>query len=359
MAIRKTKNKDYIVEVSLGFDVKTQSRKRVVRKGIKTLQEAKSLEREIYNLNEEGIYYNDNSKALDVINDYLKYSKQYDKPSSYAKKCNVFDNHITNFFENVKIRDITKYDILDFKELLSCKSISNNYKRYVFTALKTFFNYCLNHEIIVKNPAVAIDNFKKEKVIMQFWTINEFKQFISCVDDIKYKCLFNLLYFTGIRRGEALALTWNDIDLDNNKLHITKTCSHVHKQGYVTTRPKTEDSIRVIQINNKLVELLNDLKQSFNYLDTDSIFVTNNKLFSKTTIDRRFGEYVKESQVKKIRIHDFRHSHVALLIHLEQDVLSIAKRLGHSDVGITLNNYGHLYDSADKRIADKLETICI
>lgn len=80
---------------------------------------------------------------------------------------------------------------------------------------------------------------------------------------------------------------------------------------------------------------------------------------SKTTLDRNFNKYIEILDVKKIRVHDFRHSHVALLIHLKQDILSISKRLGHSDVSITLNNYGYLYDEADKKVASVLDELYI
>lgn len=78
---------------------------------------------------------------------------------------------------------------------------------------------------------------------------------------------------------------------------------------------------------------------------------------SKTTLDRNFNKYIEILDVKKIRVHDFRHSHVALLIHLKQDILSISKRLGHSDASITLNVYGHLYNDKDRGLAEKVESV--
>lgn len=363
MAIRKMGTSEYEVDISMGTDVKTGKRKRTVRRNIKTLKEAKEIELELLSLYNIGVDVTDNQLTRNVIEQYLEQSQIYDKQSTHVKKCNVFDNHITYYFGNYRIRNITKQEVREFKDSLSRLDISNNYKRYIFTSLKTFFNYCMKQELIYKNPTITIDNFKKEKVVMKFWTINEFKNFISTVDNKIYYTLFYLMYFTGIRRGEALALRWEDIDFYSSKLHITKTCTHVHKQGYVITKPKTSGSNRIIHINDKLQKVLEEYKsymnsKGLNIHDT-MLFRVNGNIIPKTTLDRNFNKYIEISDVKKIRVHDFRHSHVALLIHLKQDILSISKRLGHSDVSITLNNYGHLYDEADKKMANKLDEIVI
>ncbi|MFV0424775.1 MAG: tyrosine-type recombinase/integrase [Bacilli bacterium] len=286
----------------------------------------------------------------------------YDKPSTYEKKCNIFRNHITEHFKKFRIRDITKKEVAEFRNLLAQQDISNNYKRYILTALKTFFNYCMKQELIYKNPSITIDNFKKEKVTMKFWTINEFKGFIENVDNKIYYTLFYLMYFTGIRSGEALALTWNDIDLKKKWIKINKSCSYIVRIGYVISKPKTESSIRHVMINNKLVDNLASYKEKcrndfVHFDDASYVFSYNNDIFAKTKIDRKFTEYTKKANLPKIRIHDLGHSHVALLIHTKEDILAIKKRLGHTDVGITLNVYGHLYDSKDREIADKLDYI--
>ncbi len=99
----------------------------------------------------------------------------YDKPSTYEKKCNIFRNHITFLFISLE----SKILVSEFRNLLAQQDISNNYKRYILTALKTFFNYCMKQKLIHKNPLITIDNFKKKKVTMKFWTINEFRGFIE------------------------------------------------------------------------------------------------------------------------------------------------------------------------------------
>ncbi len=91
---------------------------------------------------------------------------------------------------------------------------------------------------------------------MKFWELEEFRKFISIVDDEVYNLLFNLLFFTGIRKGEALALTWNEIDFERQYIKIKKSCSYVSGEGYIISKPKTKSSYRMIYINSYLLQKL-------------------------------------------------------------------------------------------------------
>lgn len=360
MPIKKMNNGTYKVDVSLGLNKITNKRERTTRRGIATLKEAKDVERDLLNkrdLNENVI----GIKAIKVINDYLEYSRNFDKPSSHLKKTNVFKNYITPFLLNIKLNDFNLSYAQKFKESLLGLYISNNYKRYIIAMMSSFFNYAVKHDYINKNPMKQIDNFKKEKVTMSYWTLSEFNTFIKWVDDVMYKTMFWILYYTGMRKGELLALTLKDIDLINNTININKSCSYVTGKGYILSTPKTTESKRVIYINKKTVVVINEyinyIKEQYSFDNTTPLFSINGELVPKETLRRNFKYYQRLAGLPDIRIHDLRHSHVALLIYLGQDSLSIKKRLGHSDITITLNTYGHLYDDAQKELANKLDEI--
>lgn len=360
MPVKKMKNGTYKVDVSLGLNPLTKKRERTTRRGIKTLREAKEIERDL-------LYKNDNQeniigvKAIKVIEEYLKYSKKTDKASSHLKKANVFKNYITPFLNNIKLNELTVVHARKFKESLISRYISNNYKRYILTMMSSFLNYAVKYNYLNKNPMKQIENFKKEKVTMQYWTLSEFNTFIKKVDDIIYKTIFWVLYYTGMRKGEALALTPNDIDLNKKTISINKTCSYVTGKGYIVTTPKTIESNRTIYINKKTVDILqeyiNYISNQYQFNNNTPLFSINGELIPKETLRRNFKYYQYKAGVKDIRLHDLRHSHVALLIYLGQDSLTIKKRLGHSDITITLNTYGHLYDDAQKKLANKLDEI--
>lgn len=228
------------------------------------------------------------------------------------------------------------------------KGFKNSYNAQLHATVVGILNYAVKFDYINTNVASKIGGFsKKQNEIknVNFWTLDEYNQFISVVDDTLYKLLFNTLFFTGLRIGECLALTWNDFKC--NYLDINKTISkEKDKDGnYITNPPKTPKSIRKIRIDNELISLFNDLHQKQmklnDYNETWYIF-GGLKPLTHTTITRKKNNYCEKANVKKIRLHDFRHSHATLLISRGVPITVISQRLGHSDTNMTLNTYSHL-----------------
>ncbi|WP_221774503.1 site-specific integrase [Listeria booriae] len=201
---------------------------------------------------------------------------------------------------------------------------------------------------------------------MDFWTVEEFKCFISLFDESEhnYKVFFYTLYFTGMRLGEILGLTWKDINFISSEINVSKTFS-IHKGEVSITSPKTKYSNRRISINKSLTHELelwkveqNNLLKSYllEQKEDTQVFQFNHTYTHKDIIYKQFHKILtREQTLKKIRIHDFRHSHVALLIHNDEDYTVIKERLGHASITTTIDIYGHLFPSKQKSIADKLD----
>lgn len=190
---------------------------------------------------------------------------------------------------------------------------------------------------------------KKKGKEMLFWTRDEFFQFI---DTMKSKPLsyyaFELLFWTGIREGELLALTKEDIDLERKILHIRKSYQRLEKKDIIT-EPKTEKSIRDINLPDFLCDELEDyFGMLYKCKDDTRLFEV-----SKYYLQHEMKRGCKESGVKKIRIHDLRHSHVAYLIEFGFSPVEIAERMGHESISVTFT-YSHLYPSKPKSLADRL-----
>src|SRR5690625_44980 len=145
-----------------------------------------------------------------------------------------------------------------------------------------------------------------------------------------------------MRKGELQALTWADIDYNNNTINLDKTIYN----NNITT-PKTQSSIRKLLMPNHVMLLLNNLKNKVKPKTGYVVFGEVYDCISTSTLDRRYAEYLKESQVKEIRLHDFRHSHASYLINNNTIISLISHRLGHSDVATTLNTYSHLYPTTE------------
>jgi integrase len=185
---------------------------------------------------------------------------------------------------------------------------------------------------------------------MLFWTIEEYKKFSEIVSDKPVSFYaFEVLFYCGLRVGELLALTPADIDFQNKKLRINKSYQRLQGADYIT-EPKTEKSNRIIQLpsflNKELEEYFGML---YGYMTDDRIFT-----FTKSYLHHEMTRGCKHSGVKKIRIHDLKHSHVAYLIELGFSPIAIAERLGHEGIAMTYN-YAHLYPSKQLELAEKLD----
>lgn len=187
---------------------------------------------------------------------------------------------------------------------------------------------------------------------MSFWTVEEFKQFIDCVMDKRQPYMaFMVLNWTGIRLGELLALTAADVDFEKRTISITKSYQCLGKKDVITP-PETSKTKRVITIPEFLVADIKD------YIDNLYGVGENDRMFpiTKYFLEHEIKRGIKESGVKKIRIHDLRHSHASMLIELGFSPLEIADRLGHEKVETTLNTYSHLYPNKQAKLADRLDS---
>lgn len=191
---------------------------------------------------------------------------------------------------------------------------------------------------------------REEKKEMKFWTKDEYLKFAEVMMDkpVSYYA-FEVLYWCGIREGELLALTAPDFDFENETLTINKSYQRLRGQDIITS-PKTPKSNRVIKMPHFLAEEIHDYFSHLYGLQPDS------RVFdvTKNYLHREMERGCKEAGVKKIRIHDLRHSHVSLLIDMGFSALAIADRVGHESIDITYR-YAHLFPSKQNEMADKLD----
>ncbi|EOH98806.1 phage integrase [Enterococcus moraviensis ATCC BAA-383] len=221
------------------------------------------------------------------------------------------------------------------------------------------------------NPCQRIEKLKIQKKEMNFWTVEEFKIFLSGIDkeDKPYLSLFyQVAFLTGMRAGEMIALTWNDIDFARSEIRVNKSATQI-KGEYVTTEPKTKNSNRYININKNLLTALNEWKNQqqqylidhFQNFDSEKllVFQYSEKNPSSGFFSKQIKKVISQNEldIKPIRLHDFRHSHVALLIHNNEEPTKIKQRLGHASITTTIDTYGHLYPNAQKSMSDKLDDI--
>lgn len=231
------------------------------------------------------------------------------------------------------------------------KGYSQTYLRTIQNQLSAIFNHAVRYYDLPKNPCTATKKMGKSKSReMLFWTKEEYLKFSEVMKEkpVSYYA-FQILYWTGIRCGELLALTRADFDLEKRTLRINKTYQVVKGKEMITS-PKTEKSNRTIELPQFLCDEMRDYFDSLYKVDEKSRVFVVTKSYMHHEMDRG----AREAGVKRIRIHDLRHSSCALLINLGYSPIQIAERLGHESITIT-ERYSHLYPSVQRQMADRLD----
>ena len=376
MTVRKEKNGTWTVDISDGFHPITQKRIRVVRKGSKTKKEALELEQHlrIVDLKEKRF---DFLITTDMLFELLEEEdRQNNRKISYlSTQKNNYERHIKPYFQNVNLNKLSYENIFEFREYLKTKPqkqndnqhLSNNTINKIIILLKKIFDTGVRKSLIDKNPVENLRKLPINKKTITFWSVEEFARFRKLItkEEKSYNLFFTLAFFTGMRMGEILALNWNDINLLTNTIHVTKTAYFLNKRNHINST-KTRASTRYITINNKLANMLRDWKQEQTTLlkefidDIDNLQVIQSSPISitKNMIDKKFKQILsRNNDIKKIHIHDLRHSHASLLINQGEDYLVVKERLEHASITTTIDTYSHLYPSKQKSLANKLDEI--
>ena len=256
----------------------------------------------------------------------------------------------------VAMCDIKPRDIVAWQNIMlqTCddngEPYSPVYLKTIHNQISAIFNHAVKFYELESNPAAKVGNMGKEKTHeMLFWTKAEYLQFAEAIMDkpISFYA-FEVLYWCGLRLGELLALTPADFDFEKKVLHITKSYQRIESEDIITD-PKTPKSIRNIQMPDFLVEEMKDYIDSLYEVDDDA------RIFpiTKSYLHHEMRRGSEKAGVKKIRIHDLRHSHVSLLIDMGFSAVAIANRVGHESIDITYR-YAHLFPTTQHAMADQL-----
>ena len=265
----------------------------------------------------------------------------------------IVELKILPYFGNKRVNDITAADIRQWQNELIKMGYSPTYLKTINNQLSAIFNYAVRYYDLKSNPCAKAGSMGKSKAEeMDFWTGEEFRRFIDSVMNKRLSYMaFMILYWTGMRLGELLALNPKDVDLEKRTISITKSYQRLGKKDVITP-PKTSKSKRVITIPEFLAADIKDYMDSLYDLQEDD------RLFpiTKYYLEHEMQRGIKESGVKRIRVHDLRHSHASMLIELGFSPLEIANRLGHEKVETTLNTYAHLYPNKQTKLAERLDS---
>lgn len=213
-------------------------------------------------------------------------------------------------------------------------------------------NYAMKHYNLASNPCRAAGSIGRSKAEeMKFWTQEQYELFSSNIQKSAVKLAFDILFYTGIRSGELLALTPADI-LPDKRLSINKNFAKI-KGKELFLEPKTPKSKRNISLPDFLYDDIQEyVSKLYGIQPTDRIFY-----FTKSALDKEIKHVAEKVGLPPIRVHDLRHSHASMLIDMGFDILEISERLGLESVKTTLDTYSHLYPEKDTKLAGELNKL--
>ncbi|MEG1593163.1 MAG: site-specific integrase [Oscillibacter sp.] len=269
-----------------------------------------------------------------------------------TKRCLV-DGKILPFFKALEIDKITPAHVRKWQAELLAKEKSQTYVKTINNQLSAIFNYACRYYGLRENPArLAGSVGRKDADAMKFWTVEEFNRFIPCVPKFPARVGLSVLFWTGLRIGELLALGAEDINLEAGTLSVTKSFQSIAGRE-VVTEPKTKKSRRVLPLPDKLcVELREYMAALYEPKPGDRLFP-----FTKSYFHKQMEAACAVCGIEKIRLHDLRHSHASLLIHLGVPIILVSERLGHENIETTLRTYSHLYPAKNDEAMKKLDDL--
>ena len=303
-----------------------------------------------------------NDMYFDTLLDlYYKYKQGRIKTSSFYEIERKINKRILPYFAGKQMKDIKPIDILTWQSEMA-DQFSYNYTSDLMTMLTAIYRYGEKYHDI-SNTTVKVDKPRntEPKKEMEFWTPEEFNAFFACAEDTTYKMFFTLLYITGCRRGEAEALNWGDIDFKKSTIKISKNLTRKSPNApWEITTPKNASSNRTIPMPPSLCQMLKryQSEQSETFATPEFVFGGDRPLASRTT-DRYFADVCEKANVRKIRLHDLRHSCASFLISKGVSIVAVSRQLGHSNIEQTLNTYSHLMPDDQSKIVGELEAISV
>lgn len=276
------------------------------------------------------------------------------------RKQRAFDKMISPYFGMKPINQITELDVLNWQTWVQQKGFDKfkgvgyapTYLKSINNELSAMMNYAVRYYRLPYNPCERAGSMGKSSAeAMEIWTLDQFEQFIGYADKSDARIAFDILFWTGIREGELLALTPADF-LPGPRLDIKKSFAVVNGE-HIIKKPKNDPSIRCIAIPQFLYdEVQNYMHGLYGLERTDRLFT-----FTKSFLLKEIKRMAHMAGLEPIRIHDLRHSHASLLIEMGFNILMISERLGHKNVQTTWNTYAHLYPDKGRQIAFGLQEV--
>ncbi|MED4292438.1 tyrosine-type recombinase/integrase [Priestia megaterium] len=352
--------------IETGVDQLTGKRKQTTRRGFATKKEAENAAKELSTQLENGLNIVDNKMTL---NQFLP--KWLEMAAKRKVRETTFDNYqravnvrILPILGHVGLTDLNGPVCQKFFNHLVDEGLSERYIKYIYTVLNGALEKAIDWDLLLKNPLRKVDIPRGRRRKYVVWTKEELIRFLqfSKIENVPYSALFFVCGYTGLRRGEMLALKWQDINFEKGTLHVQRNL--IYREGNFSYGPlKTESSNRVIKLDDETLRVLSQHKKRQSelkllygprYSQEDLIFCREDgQAIYPRTMTTIFNRVIKKAEVPKIRFHDLRHTHATLLLEAGVSLKEVQERLGHSSIKMTGDIYAHVTDEMKSNTSKK------
>lgn len=362
-----TKNEEtrYLFQTYLGIDPATGKERRTTRRGFKTMKEAKQAERNLLlDVEENGFCNATERQTFEAVAQlWLESYQTTVKPTTYQNTKSYLEILVKDYFKNTLIDDLT---VLKLQKITI--ELSKRYLNYTIhlSVINRVLKYAVLLDIIKANPLDKVIRPKQQekRETKKAFTKDELTEFLTLAEKYASPVLFvawRTLAYTGLRRGELLALKWADIDFENRTLRVERTLVRIAGQ-LSTQSPKTKKSRRMITLDPHTIEILRSWRLKQKKILFKNVAGKSELIFSNSS-----GGYLMESRLRDelrkflrkhglplITVHGLRHTHASILFEAGVEAKQIADRLGHSRIQTTLDMYTHINDNQRYELTDRL-----
>lgn len=382
MATIQKRGDSYSIRVSCGYDSKGKQVIQSMTWKPEPKMTQKQIEKELNRqavMFEEACNHGYQSKAIKFEVFAEEWFEEYAKPNlrntTYERMLQL-RKRVYAAIGHMRMDKITPRQIQAFVNSLSKeganertgKPLAPKTIRHNLSFVSDVFAYAVKMGVVSDNPCAKVTLPKAEQKEKQIYTPEQVQKFLTLLNNepLKYRTFFNLMIYSGFRRGEMLGLEWKDVDFENNIISVRRTSNYTAKKGVYTDTTKTRKSQRTLKFPQEIMDMLKEykaeqdeqaLKCGDKWVETDRLYTKwNGEPMQNGTPYFWLGEFCEKHDLPFYGLHSFRHLFASLLVNQGVDIVTVSGALGHSTVSTTSNIYCHMLEEAQAKVSDAVSS---
>lgn len=363
--IRKRGN-GYSVVVELPRDPESNKRRQKWLTAATKREAEKLLSKTLHDLQTGGFIEPSKATTGEYLTHWLETIETTVRPSSHRRFSEVIRSRVVPAIGSVPLSSLSPLHVQDFYRRCLADRLSPSTVALYHNVLHRALDQAVKWQLLIRNPCDAVDAPHEASPEMTTWTTDQARAFLAVADDHDLRALWLLAVHTGMRRGEILALRWQDVDLDRASLAVRRTLTR--GTGALTFgEPKSKAGRRSLALPAVCVDVLRShrirqlerrLQLGGAWQDTDLVFERGDgSLLHPNSLLNAFFRLTAAAGVPRIRFHDLRHTAATLMLANGEHPKIVQERLGHSDISMTLNRYSHVTMDMQRDAVDRLERL--